>query len=175
MSAPLRAALAILALSTALGALVVGELVVVPMLGRTDLLDANLATAVSAPVHLRTAEIGVAAGLAVALAVPAWLRSRFATSVALLLLLGATARRVVLLPALYAAWARVDIVAGRPEARLHEARELARWSEALTFSSVLLIGVLVALVALAWRRVPVTPAEPHAPAGAAIGDAITAA
>jgi hypothetical protein len=175
MSAPFRAALAILALSAALGALVVGELIVVPVLAATDLLDANLAKAVSAPVHLRTAEIGVVAGVAVAVTVPAWLRSRFATTIALLLLLGATARRVVLLPALYAAWARVDLVAGRPEARLVEARELARWSEALTFSSILLLGVLITLVALAWRRVPMVEPEARASVGAPVVDGLTAA
>jgi hypothetical protein len=52
--------------------------------------------------------------------------------------------RAVLLPALYAAWSRADLVAGRPVERLREAERLDAYEQALT------LALLFGFAAIAW-------------------------
>jgi hypothetical protein len=149
-----------LALAAALGGVLVGELVVVPgLVNQTTLVDANLATALTGPLHLRLGEIALAATLVLAFVVPRWLGSKRASGAALLAFGLAAAHRFVLLPGVYAAWSRVDRLAGRPVERFLEAQRLttqAHWSA---------IALVLVLVAIAWlstrtRRAPAPAAEP---------------
>lgn len=117
----------VVALGLALGTIVVGHGVVLPMLdAQTGLIDPNLARALAQPMALRLAELLALCCVLLALAAPHWLRSRFATTTSLLLVGAAAVNRAVIVPTLYATWSHVDLVAGRPAARIAAAQELAR-------------------------------------------------
>jgi hypothetical protein len=136
--------------ATALAALVLGRFVVVPMLahGHT-LVDANLARSLAEPLHLRLAEIGLGAALLAFVLVPRWTRSRVAAALAMVLVIGMALWRALLVPALYAAYARVDLVAGRPLDRLQEVDRLDDLESAAVSAMALLF------VALAWAALRV--------------------
>ncbi len=153
------ACLGLVVVATALAALVLGRFVVVPMLahGHT-LVDANLARSLAEPLHLRLAEIGLGATLGAFVLVPRWTRSRLAAALAMVLVIGMALWRALLVPALYAAYARVDLVAGRPLDRLHEVQRLDDLESAAVSAMALLF------VALAWAALRVdglasTPSE----------------
>jgi hypothetical protein len=142
------------ALATAMGAVLVGELVVVPGLAnQAHLVDANLATALTGPLHLRIADIVLAATVVLAAIAPRWLGSRLATAAALLTVATAAVYRLVL-PAAYGAWSRVDRVAGRPVDRLLEAERLTDQAHWMALSLLLL------LLGLTWLATAQPSAQP---------------
>jgi hypothetical protein len=140
-----------LALATALGGVLLAEMVVVPGLElETHLVDANLAKAIAGPLHLRSLEVVLAAVIVLAAVVPRWLASRLATTAAVVSVAIAATLRMFLLPAAYAAWSRVDRVAGRPVERILEAErcsELASWAAA---------ALVLVLLAVAWLATTAT-------------------
>jgi len=158
--------LGVLGLAAAAGGLAIGDLVIVPgLMGESMLIDANQATSLVGPLHLRCTEITLAGTIVAALALPRWLGSRFATSITLLAIACAAISRLLVLPRMYDAWGKVDLVAARPIARLHEAEELARqliWLDASL--AILLLGVAGCIAAggrrasrqagsiLSWRK-----------------------
>ncbi len=150
------AVLGLLACAVALGGLLVGRLVVTPELAaQTDLIDANLAAALSAPLHLRLAEVVLAAHLIVAATAGRWLGSRWPTSVGLVLVGLSGLHRFVILPALYGAWAKADLVASRPIEHVLTGNQL-QWQETM------LVGVMALLqlslvVGAAARMAPSKP------------------
>jgi len=146
------ACLGVLTVATAIAALVLGRFVVVPMLAHHHtLVDANLARALCHPLHLRLAEIALAATIVAFVLVPRWTRSRLASALAMIIVVATAAWRALLVPELYAAFARVDLVAGRPVDRL---QELARLEE-LEQAAVTAIALL--LVALGWAALRSDP------------------
>jgi hypothetical protein len=142
------ASLGLLALCVGLGTLGSAELFVFPALDAHVLLDANLAKSIAAPLHTRLAEVELAAGLVLAAVAHQWLGSRWAQSLAIVVCALATLQRVVILPALYDAWARTDLVAGRPVERLLDAQHLASRQQLVATAMAML---LVAIVVLASR------------------------
>lgn len=154
MPEPMRFAsfLGLVALAVAMGALVVGRAVVLPELGsHPELLDANFAKAVSAPIHLRLAEIVLGAHLLLAAFARPWVGSRWATTVALVLVGASAVHRFALLPTLYDAWARADLVAGRPVAHILEGQRLELQETVLIGTMLLLQLVLCGGAALSAR------------------------
>lgn len=146
--------IAILALGLALGATVLGQVLLVPMLeADTSLVDANLARALAEPLALRSAELSLAACVVLATVARSWLRHRAATTLALLAAGIAGADRLGLLPRMQAAWGRVDLVAMRPRVRIEDAQQLTTVHE---LSVAALLVVLVALAGLASLRVGAT-------------------
>lgn len=113
------------------------------------LVDANLARSLAEPLHLRLAEIGLGATLAAFVLVPRWTRSRVAAALAMVLVVSMALWRALLVPALYAAYARVDLVAGRPLDRLQEVERLDDLESAAVSAMALLF------VALAWAALRV--------------------
>jgi hypothetical protein len=146
----------ILALGLALGSIVLGQLVLVPILqANTELVDANLARALSEPLALRTAELALAAAVLLAAIARAWLRHHAGTTLGLLAVGVAAIDRFVILPRMHEAWSRVDLVAQRPIARLEAAEKLAQIHDG---AIAVLVLVLVAIAVLAsWARKPVSP------------------
>ena len=143
--------LGILALGLALGSIVLGHLIGVPTLqAGTDLVDANLARALSEPLALRTAELALTAAVIVAAVARPWLRHHAGTTLGLLAAGLAALDRFVLVPRMHEAWARVDLVALRPVARIDAAEQLTTVHDA----AVAALGLtLVAIAALAsWKR-----------------------
>ncbi|MFV8750556.1 hypothetical protein ACNOYE_08380 [Nannocystaceae bacterium ST9] len=133
-----------LALALALGSLVVGHLLLIPALaGDTSLIDANLARTLAEPLAMKCATLLLIACALLAIVVKPWLKHTLGLSVSLVAVAIAALDRLVLLPRLQAAWARVDLVAGRPVERVSEAQELQQTHE------IALILVLVGLVGLA--------------------------
>ena len=140
----LSAFFGVLGLAAAAGGLAIGNLVILPGLtGEHVLLDANQAISLAGPLHLRCAEFTLVGALLMALAVPRWVKSRGASALALVATGCAAIARLWLLPQLYEAWAKVDLVAARPVARMAEAELLAEQALSL---DVLLAAVLVAFV-----------------------------
>mgnify|MGYP007032564521 FL=1 len=130
-----------LALATALGGVLLAELVVVPGLElQAHLIDANLAKALTGPLHLRQAEVVLASVLVLAAVVPRWLTSTVATTAALLSVALAAGLRLALLPSVYTAWSRVDRVAGRPVERIVEAERLSDLAGWLSLATLLVLG-----------------------------------
>lgn len=114
-----------LACAAALGAVVVGRFIVLPELSAGhDLIDANLAKAIAGPIHLRLSEVVLAASLVTAALAGRWLRAGWATTVALVAVAASATMRFALLPAMYAAWSKADLVAGRPVEHIIEAQRL---------------------------------------------------
>ncbi len=98
-----------------MGAQLVGRVVVLPELAaQSNLIDANLIVSLSEPLHLRLAEVVLAAHLLIAASAGRWLEARWATSVALVLVGLSGLQRFVILPAMYGAWSMADLVAARP-------------------------------------------------------------
>lgn len=143
------ACLGIIALAAALGALVVGELVVLPGLqAQAGLVDLNLLTRLVAPIQLRCTEIALVAAVVLVGVAPYWLRSRVLTTLALLAVAGTGALRLMVLPSLYEAWSKVDRVALAPYEPLMRAQGLADeayWLGLGSITVLLLIGVVAGL------------------------------
>ncbi len=161
----LAAALGMLGLAVALGALAVGELVVAPGLAELDaFVDANLAKTLTAPLHLRCAMLVLIGTLAIAAAAPRWIHSRVGTTMALCAVGCAAAYRLAVLPKAYATWAMADLVAGRPPEKIEQAQELANNASWLAAAAVaLLLGILVLAVRGQVSAAP-APETPKAPA-----------
>lgn len=145
------ALIGILALGLALGSIVLGHAIAVPTLqADTTLVDANLARALSEPLALRATELALAASVVVAAVSRAWLRHHAGTTLGLLAVGLAGLDRFVVLPRAHEAWARVDLVAMRPVARIDAAEQLSTIHDGTMAALVL---VLVAIAALAsWKR-----------------------
>jgi hypothetical protein len=152
------AVLGFFAVATALGALVVGRAVVMPEMAQPELIDANLAKALSAPLHSRLAEVVLAAHLVLAAVAGRWFGTRWPTTLALLLVGASALHRFVVLPALYAAWSRVDLVAARPVEQLLTADRLQLQELALVAAMVIMHCSL--LFAASRRFTDVAPPAP---------------
>ncbi len=145
-----------MALAAALGALAMGQLVVLPGLeAQTSLVDANLVTRLGQALHLRSVEIALVGAVVLVGTAPRWLGSRLATTLALLAVAGTGSLRLALLPDVYQAWARVDRVAGLPLDRLTQAQSLAEQAQWVAFGSIGALLALAVLAGLRWR-----PARP---------------
>jgi hypothetical protein len=141
----------ILALGLALGSIVLGHVIVVPMLQTdTSLVDANLARALGEPLALRCAEVCLAACLTLAVIARAWLRHHAGTTLGLLAVGLAATDRFVILPRVHDAWARVDLVAMRPAARIEAAEQLAMVHD-VAVAALALVFVAIATLA-SWNR-----------------------
>lgn len=141
----------ILALGLALGSIVLGHLILPGLHAGTTLVDANLARALAEPLALRTAElILVAAVLVTAVARP-WLRHHAGTTLGLLAVGVAGLDRFVILPRAHEAWARVDLVAMRPVARIEVAEQLSTIHDAAVAALVLIVVAIASLAS--WKRV----------------------
>ena len=158
------ACIGVLALAAALGALVVGQLVVLPGLeAQGALVDQNLLTRVIAPVHLRCVEISLVGSVLLLGVAPYWLRSRLVTTLALIAVTGTGALRMIMLPAVYEAWARVDRVALAPHDRFVRAEDLADEAWWLGLGSMTMLALMAVVAGLHWlvpvprRRMPDTP------------------
>lgn len=143
--------LGILALGLALGSLVLGHLIVVPALqADTTLVDANLARALSEPIALRSAELSLIAAVIVAAVARPWLRHHAGTTLGLIAVGLAGLDRLVILPRVHEAWARVDLVAMRPVARIDAAEQLSMvHNVALAAIALVLVGLAVLA---SWKR-----------------------
>jgi len=151
------ASLGTIALAAALGALAIGQLVVIPGLEANGaLVDANLLTRLAAPLHLRCMEIALVGSVVLLGIAPYWLRSRLATTLALLAAAGTGALRVVLLPSVYEAWSRVDRVAQGPYDRLVRAEGLAEEAYWLGLGTIAVLLLMTFLVGLQWAT-PLAP------------------
>ncbi len=140
-----------MALAAALGAMVVGQLVVVPGLqSQGDLVDLNLLTRVLAPIHLRCTEIALVGSVMLVGVAFTWLRSRLATTLALLSTAATGVLRLALMPALYQAWARVDRVAMLPHDRLVRAQDMADEIYWLGLGSILILTLIGVVAGLHW-------------------------
>lgn len=138
-------------MAAALGAMAVGQLVVLPGLdSQGNLVDANLLTRVAAPIHLRCTEIALVGSVLLLGLVSTWLRSRLAATLALLAAMGTGVLRLVLLPSLYEAWARVDRVALLPHDRLIHAQDIADEAYWLGLGSITMLVMLAVLAGLHW-------------------------
>lgn len=139
------ACLGLLVTSIAISAIGLGRFVVLPMMVRAHaLVDANLARTLAQPIHFRLAEITLAATLVGFVVLPRWTRSRIASGLSVSLVLGAAAWRAAMLPALYAAWSKVDLVAGRPVDRMQAATALDGYEQAVS------LALMFGLLATAW-------------------------
>lgn len=151
--------LGLIACAAALGAQLVGRGVVLPELAaQSSLIDANLAAALSEPLHLRLAEIVLAAHLIVAASASKWLEAKWATSVGLVLVGLSGLQRFVLLPTMYGAWSHADLVASRPIEHVLIG-ERAQWQDSIVVGvmALLQLGLLVAAA-----RMMKAPAKPIA-------------
>lgn len=145
------ACIGILALAAALGSLVVGQLVVLPALEHQfALVDANLLTRMVAPVHLRCTEIAMVAAALLLGVTPRWLRSRWMTTLALLAVTGTGALRLIMLPAAYEAWSKVDRVARAPYDRLVHAEGLTEEAWWLGLGSMAMLALMAVVAGLHW-------------------------
>ncbi|MEX1363600.1 MAG: hypothetical protein AB1Z98_10760 [Nannocystaceae bacterium] len=155
------ASLGILALAASLGAMAVAQLVMVPGLeAQAGLVDLNLLTRVIAPVHLRCLELALVGTVLLAGVSPVWLRSRLATTLALLAVGGAGAMRLAVLPGVYQAWARVDRVALAPYDRLVRAEGLAEEAYWLGMGTLAVLLLMATVVGLQWAA-PLMPRPPR--------------
>jgi hypothetical protein len=138
-----------LALGLALGSIVLGHLILVPMLQADHaLVDANLARALAEPLALRTAELVLAACVVLAAVTHRWLRHRAGTTLALLAVGIAGVERFGLLPRLQVAWARVDLVAMRPQAKIVVAEQLGTIHHAAIAALIVLLLAIAGLANL---------------------------
>jgi hypothetical protein len=144
------ACIGILALSMAFGALVVGQLVVLPGLEGQALVDANLLTRLVAPVHMRCVEIAMVGSVLLLGVAPYWLRSRLVTTLALVAVTGTGALRMIMLPAAYEAWSRVDRVAQAPYDRLVRAEGLTEEAWWLGLGSMAVLALMGVVAGLHW-------------------------
>ena len=138
-----------LALALALGAIVVGHLLLIPLLcANTALVDANLARALSEPLALRCGELVLAGCVLAALASKRWLAHRAGLTLSLVAVGVAAIDRLVLIPELHQAWGRVDLVAMRPLARIEVAEQLTLVHQASLGAMVVALVGLGALAAI---------------------------
>jgi hypothetical protein len=143
----------ILALGLALGSIVLGHVIVIPTLqADTSLVDANLTRALGEPLALRTAELCLIATVVLAATARPWLRHHAGTTLGLLAAGLAATDRLVILPRVHEAWARVDLVAMRPAARIETAERLSTIHE-LAVTVIALVLIAVAVLA-SWKREP---------------------
>lgn len=143
------ALIGMLTLGLALGSIVLGHLLLAPQLrGDTLLVDANLARALAEPLVMRTAELVLAACLVLAAVAGKWLGHRAGSSLGLLAVGLAGLDRFVLLPRLHEAWARVDLVAMRPQPRVIAAEQLSLVHEAALAAMLVVILAVAALASL---------------------------
>ena len=141
----------ILALGLALGSIVLGHVLLVPMLqANTSLVDANLARALAEPLAMRSAELCLLAAVVVAGVARAWLRHHAGTTLGLLAAGLAALDRFVMLPRTHEAWVRVDLVAMRPANRIEAAEQLSMVHEA-NIAALALVLVAIAVLA-SWKR-----------------------
>ena len=134
----------------AFGALVVGQLVVLPGLEGQALVDANLLTRLVAPVHMRCVEIAMVGSVLLLGVAPYWLRSRLVTTLALVAVTGTGALRMIMLPAAYEAWSRVDRVAQAPYDRLVHAAGLTEEAWWLGLGSMAVLALMGVVAGLHW-------------------------
>lgn len=164
--------LGLLACAAAMGAQLVGRGVVLPELAaQTDLIDANLIASLSEPVHLRLSELVLAAHLLIAASANRWLESRWATSVALVLVGLSALQRFVVLPTMYGAWSMADLVAARPIEHVLVGERM-QWQDNMLVA-LMTLGQLALVVAAARMMRPVSrtadvPVESSAPQAAAV-------
>ena len=131
--------LGLLACAAAIGAQLVGRGIALPELAaQSNLIDANLVATLSEPLHLRLAEVVLAAHLLVAASAGRWLEAKWATSVALILVGLSGLQRFVILPSMYGAWSMADLVAARPIEHVLMGEKL-RWQDNV------LVGVMTLL------------------------------
>ncbi|MFO7565804.1 MAG: hypothetical protein R6X02_24390 [Enhygromyxa sp.] len=143
----------ILALGLALGSIVLGHVILVPTLqADTSLVDANLARALGEPLALRSAELCLIGAVILAAIARPWLRHHVGTTLGLLAAGLAATERFVILPRVHEAWARVDLVAMRPAARIETAEQLSMIHE-LAVAAIALVLIAVAVLA-SWKREP---------------------
>jgi hypothetical protein len=138
--------LAFLALALALGSLVVGHGVLLPALARNELIDANLLRSLAEPLAIILADIILASSALLAMLTPRWLGARAGGIVAALLVAAAALDRGLVLPTLYRALARVDLLSGRP---IHRALDAETWG----LRHLVLVGVMLAAaswIGLVW-------------------------
>jgi hypothetical protein len=143
-----------LALSLALGAIVVGHLILLPQLHGAHvgaLIDPNLARALGEPLALRSSEILLASALVLAIVISKWMGQRLPGPIALATAGLAAADRLFILPRMHEAWARVDIVARRPVDHLVMAEQLGSIHLGMILAALVL---LLALVAFSVARRP---------------------
>jgi|GEM_PF-1196459 len=150
--------LGLLACAAAMGAQLVGRGVVLPELAaQSNLIDANLVASLSEPVHLRLAEVVLAAHLLIAASASRWLEAKWATSVALVLVGLSGLQRFVILPAMYGAWSMADLVAARPI-------EHVLTGERMQWQDNMLVGLMtilqLSLLVAAARMMRPTQAKP---------------
>ncbi len=151
--------LGLLACTAALGAQLVGRGVVLPELAaQSDLIDANLVASLSEPVHLRLSELVLAAHLLIAASANRWLESRWATSVALVLVGLSGVQRFIILPTMYGAWSMADLVASRPIEHVLMGERM-QWQDNIVVG-LMTLGQLALLAAAArMMRPQVEPVE----------------
>lgn len=144
------ALIANLAVAVAFGVLVVGHGVALVVIeSRAQLVDANLAKAMALPLLLRLDEVMLVALVILSLTAGRACGMRVATTLALLALMAILVDRLWLLPQLGDAWARVDLVAQRPLARLEQARTYHDAHRGVAAGvGLLLLGLVVLLT---WR------------------------
>lgn len=154
--------LGLLACAAAMGAQLVGRVVVLPELAaQSNLIDANLIVSLSEPLHLRLAEVVLAAHLLIAASAGRWLEARWATSVALVLVGLSGLQRFVILPAMYGAWSMADLVASRPIEHVLTGDRM-QWQDNMLVAVMTLLQLAI-LVAAA-RMMRAVKAAPEAPA-----------
>ncbi len=146
-----------LALSVALGSLLVGHLLLIPSLtSDTTLIDPNLARALGEPLARRCGEVLLGACVLLAIVARPWTKQRVATSLGLIAAALAASDRLVLLPRVQQAWSRVDLVARRPAERLADAEQLQQMHD-LLLGALLVVVVAIAALTSARREPPSTP------------------
>jgi hypothetical protein len=159
-----------LAVAVSLGCLVIGFGLVLPMLELgNDLVDLNLAKALGQGIALRLGLVLLIACSIVAVATPRWIEHRAATTAALGAVALAALDRLLMLPRVYQAWSRVDLVADRPHDRLQQAQELAQWHGWLLLGVGALLVSVLAFAVLGRIRLAAstaTPSRAESPAAA---------
>ena len=139
------ACVSLLTTSMACACVLLLRMVIVPALADGyGLVDANMAVALLEPIHLRVAEIVAVSCIALMLLLPRWSDSRLAVTLNLVGFVGACGWRILLLPEVYAAWSRVDLVAARPLERVLDAQALAGYERWLS------LAVAAVLFGVAW-------------------------
>ncbi len=156
--------LGLLACAAALGAQLVGRGVVLPELAaQSALIDANLAAALAEPIHLRIAEVVLAAHLLVAASASRWLDVKWGTSVALILVGLSGLQRFVVLPAMYGAWSMADLVASRPIEHVLTGEKM-QWQDSILVGVMALLQLaLLAAAARMMKHAAARPAPVSAP------------
>jgi hypothetical protein len=166
----LRVFLGAASLVLALGAIVIGYGVVIPGLEQSvdaGLIDGNLRVALTEPIERRLTTLILVASVGIAAAFGPWAppptparasswTSHLTGTLALVLLFVSAALRLWIVPGRLAAWARVDVVTGRPALALEQA---LTWN---TSQSAALAAALALIVALA----AVTTSHPREPQSA---------